>query len=57
MGLTIARYTRKVIYVLIASSKCSLKETLETAFISIISLIATLILSCIDENINYQPKL
>lgn len=57
MGLTIARYTRKVIYVLIASSKCSLKETLETAFISIISLIAALILSCIDENINYQPKL
>lgn len=32
MGLTVVRYTRNIIYVLIASSKCSLKETLETYY-------------------------
>lgn len=38
MGLTIAHYTRKIIYVLIASSKCSLKETLETYYPALIKI-------------------
>lgn len=38
MGLKIVRYTRKAIYVLIASSKCSLKETLETYYPALIKI-------------------